>query len=164
MKRRDGGRGAYRGPDRGARPRIRAPLRRTRKAVAARFFQLLSGHAMIAPFLKDRWGWLDSEECWWCGRGRQSRDHLFKDCKRWKNEIEELWDTVGKITGKREGGEAPFKSRKGFGFHVRQARARPSNTSIRELLSNDRYTDAVLTFLERTRVGEIGEGVVLNKR
>jgi hypothetical protein len=29
--------------------------------VASRYFQLLSGHAMIAPFLKDRWGWTDSD-------------------------------------------------------------------------------------------------------
>ena len=52
-----------------------------------------------------------------------------------------------------------FRSRKGVGsrvrqararpstFRVRQARARPSNTSIRDLLSDDRYTEAVLAFL-----------------
>ena len=47
-------RGAFMRPDRGARPRIRALLRRTRKGLASRFFQLLSSHAIIAPFLKDR--------------------------------------------------------------------------------------------------------------
>ena len=76
-----GSRGAYEGPDRRARQRIRALLGKTRKGVASRFFQLLSGHAMIAPFLKDRWGWTDSDTCWWCNGGRQSRDHLFKDRK-----------------------------------------------------------------------------------
>ena len=50
MERKEGGRGAFVGPDKRARPRIRAPLRRTRQGVAARYFQLLSGHAMIAPF------------------------------------------------------------------------------------------------------------------
>ena len=59
---------------------------------------------------------------------------------------------------------APFKSRKGFGFHVKQARARPSNTTIRELLSDSRYTEAVLDFLGRTKVGEARKGVILNKR
>ena len=59
-----------------------------------------------------------------------------------------------------DGRDRPFRSRKGFGFHVRQARARPSNTTIRELLSDDRYTEAVLDFLERTRVGEVKEGVI----
>ena len=61
-------------------------------------------------------------------------------------EIGELWRTVGKISGRKEGGDGPFKSRKGFGFHVRQAGTRPSNTTIRELLSDSRYTEAVLEF------------------
>ena len=54
----------------------------------------------------------------------------------------------------------PFKSRKGFGFHVRQARARPSNITTRGLLSDERYTKAVLRFLEITRVGEVKAGVI----
>ena len=131
------------------------------------FFQLLSGHAMIAPFLKEKWGWIDSDRCWWCGGGRQSRDHLFKECITWKREITELWNEVGRISGKRgKEGEREdrdgglFKSRKGFGLHVRQARARPSNTTIRELLSNSRYSEAVLGFLRKTRVGEVKEGVI----
>ena len=115
---------------------------------------------MIAPFLKDRWGWTDSDTCWWCDGGRQSKDHLFKECRRWKKEIEELWSEVGKISGRREDGEGPFRSRRGFGFHVRQARARPSNTTVRELLSNSRYTEAALDFLGKTRVGEVREGAI----
>ena len=43
---------------------------------------------------------------------------------------------------------------------IMQARARPSNTTIRELLTNDRYTRAVLDFLGNTRVGEVKEGVI----
>jgi hypothetical protein len=53
-----------------------------------------------------------------------------------------------------------LKSRKGFGYRVRQARARPSNTSITDLLSDDRYTEAVLAFLGATRVGEVRRGVI----
>ena len=87
-------------------------------------------------------------------------DHLFKECKTWKGEIDELWKEVGRISGRRDEDDGPFKSRKGFGFHVRQARARPSNTTIRELLSNSRYPDAVLSFLSNTRVGEVKEGVI----
>ena len=160
LEARGGRRGAFAGPEKGARPRIRTLLRTTRKGVAARYFQLLSGHAMTAPFLKDRWGWIDSDACWWCNGRRQSRDHLFKECKMWEKEIGELWSTVGKISGRKGGGDGPFKSRKGFGFHVRQARARPSNTTIRELLSNSRYMEAVLEFLGKTRVGEVKEGVI----
>ena len=94
----------------------------------------------------------------------QSRDHLFKECRAWEKEIKELWTTVGGVSGKREGGDGPFKSRKGFGFHVRQARARPSNTTVRELLPDSRYTEAVLVFLGKTRVGEVKEGVISRRR
>ena len=58
----------------------------------------------------------------------------------------------GEASGVRGRIGSPFRSRMGFGFRVRQARARPSNTSVRDLLSDhDRYTEAVLAFL--TRVG-----------
>ena len=120
---------------------------------------------MIAPFLNEKWGWTEDDSCWWCGGGRQSREHLFKECTTWKKEIMELWEEVGKISGKRketgkEKDGGAYKSRKGFGFHVRQARARPSNTTVRELLSNERYTSAVLDFLSKTKVGEVREGVI----
>ena len=43
--------------------------RRTCKSVAGRYFQLLSGHAAIGPYLKDKIKKTDSDECWWCGGG-----------------------------------------------------------------------------------------------
>ena len=87
---------------------------------------------------------------------------MFKECTTWGKEIRKLWNEVGRISGKRgkEGSEGPYKSRRGFGVQVRQARARPSNTTVRELLSDDRYSEAVLGFLERTRVGEVKEGTI----
>ena len=115
---------------------------------------------MIAPFLKERWGWTDTDICWWCNKGRQSRGHLFKECSSWAREIRELWTAMGRVSGRREQKGDPLKSRKGFGYGVRQASARPSNTSVRELLSNEQYTDAVLKFLGDTRVGEVKEGVI----
>ena len=68
----------YRIPREGEVPRIPRALQRTNKELASRFFQLASGHAMIAPFLKERFGWVESDLCWWCCIGRQSREHLFK--------------------------------------------------------------------------------------
>ena len=65
-------------------------LRQAPKETASRFFQLASGHAMITPFLKDRFGWVDPALCWWCGTGRQAREHLFKECVTWKCEIRKL--------------------------------------------------------------------------
>ena len=75
-----------------------------------------------------------------------------------------MWSEVGKISGRRRGSDGPFKSRKGFGFHVRQARARPSNTTVRELLSNSRYTEAVLSFLKNTRVERLRRELFVNRR
>ena len=83
--------------------------------MTARFFQLLSGHAMIVPFLKERWGWTESDACW-CGVSRQSREHLFKECRTWKTGKREPWTAVGKASGGREQSDGPFKSRKGFGI------------------------------------------------
>ena len=59
-----------------------------------------------------------------------------------------------------EGRGGSFKSRKGFGFRARQAKARPSNTPMRDLLSDDRYTEAVLIFLGIRGVGEVKEGAI----
>lgn len=96
----------------------------------------------------------------WCDKGRQSREHLFKECTAWTGEIRKLWSKVGKASGARVAVDAPFKSRKGFGYKIRQAQARLSNTSVRDLLLDDRYTEAVLEFLETTRVGEVKAGVL----
>ena len=57
-------------------------------------------------------------------------------------------------------GDDRYKSRKGFGYRVRESMARPSNTFVRDLLSDQRYTGAVLSFPEETRVGEVREGVI----
>lgn len=66
-------------------------LRNEKKGVAARYCQLMTGHAVIAPYLKEKLKKRDSDACWWCESGRrQTRDYLFKECSRWKNEIKDL--------------------------------------------------------------------------
>ena len=75
-----------------------------------------------------------------------------------------MWTAAGKASGAREETREPFKSRRGFGYQVRQARARPSNTSVRELLSDDRFTEAVLDFLRNTKVGKSSLESFVNKR
>ena len=96
-------------------------------------------------------GGTETDTCWWCNGGRQSREHLFKECLTWKREIRELWTAVGEASGMGEQTDEPFKNKKGLGYRIRQAQARPSNTSIRDLLSDERYTEAVLRFLGDTR-------------
>ena len=54
-----------------------------------------------------------------------------------------------------------MKGRGGFGVGIRSARARQSNTMVRDLLAVNQFTGAVLDFLRTTGVGTIKAGVVL---
>ncbi|KAI5785399.1 hypothetical protein FPQ18DRAFT_405087 [Pyronema domesticum] len=61
------------------------------KEIASRYHQLLTGHALIVPYLKEKLGKRESDTCWWCDSGkRQTREHLFKECSRWRAEIRDL--------------------------------------------------------------------------
>ena len=107
-------------PGEGVVPKIPVGLQRVPKELASRFFQLSSGHEMIAPFLKEKFGWTDSDSCWWCSGGRQSREHLFKECKTWREEIRTLWKEVGEASGSNKSGESGcrYKGKKGFCFGI----------------------------------------------
>ena len=113
---------------------------------------------MTAPFLRERWGWVETDQCWGYRQGRQNWEHLFKECKRWKADFHLLWDKVGNISGKgnpgnkRERGSMDtLRSKRGLGYSVREAKARPSNTAVRELIGNGAYTEASLPFLRRAQ-------------
>ena len=157
-------------------PRIPEILRKTPKALASCYFQLASGHAMIAPFLKEKFGWIESDICWWCTKSRQTREHLFKECSTWKKEIRMLWKEVEKATrGQGRGGResrhiSRYKGRKGFGLFRRTEAGegysgrRPGNTPVRVLMSDERCIPAVLSFITSTRCGQIKEGIILERR
>ena len=51
---------------RGVRRRL---LRRALKYIAGRYYQLLSSHPAIGPYLKDKIHKADDDRCWWCGEG-----------------------------------------------------------------------------------------------
>ena len=153
-------------------PKIPEALRKAPKALASRFFRLASGHAMTAPFLKEKFGWIDSDVCWWCTGRRQTREHLFKECPAWKQGIRRLWKEVGEATREEAGGDRgslprnrQYRGRKGFGIGIRTGhtyRARgPGNTSVGALLGDERCIPAVLSFLAETKCGLVKEGVVL---
>ena len=119
---------------------------------------------MIAPFLKEMFGWIESDSCWWCSRGRQSCEHLFKECKTWKEEIRTLWKEVGEASGgRRDGasGKIYRGRRKGFFFGEEKSQVGPGNCSIRRLLADPRFSEAVLRSLSSTGVGKIKKGVVV---
>ena len=147
-------------------PRIPEALRRAPKHLASRFFQLASGHAMTAPFLRDKLKWTDSDICWWCSEGRQTREHLFKECSTWKEEIRTLWKEVGEATteGISWRRKSRYKGAKGFGISVGtgggQRSRGPGNTSIGTLFADERCIPAILSFLASTRCGQVKEGVI----
>ena len=52
-----------------------------KKIIAARFYQQKSGQALRAKYLM-RIRKIRDLKCWWRGHEYQTRDHLFKSCKR----------------------------------------------------------------------------------
>ena len=116
---------------------MRKALAQTRKELAGRFYQLLSGHAAMASHLV-RVGQAPRDACWWCGSGeKQTRFHLFVKCRRWGPEIRRLWQRVGLDCG---WGGAP---------------------SVRRLFGDERAVPAILEFLEEAMVGKMPGRILL---
>lgn len=108
---------------------FRPELHKVRKELASRYYQRMTGHAVIAPYLKYKIKKSDSDECWWCEIGkRQTREHLFKECLHWKVEITELWRRVSKDVGWRNHRWKPISS----------------------LFNEKKATGAILEFLDKT--------------
>ena len=132
---------------------------------------------MIAPFLMRKYGWVSSDTCWWCSKGRQTREHLFKECLAWKQEIRELWKEVKEATrvqGVQCLGGTVYKGRKGFLLGTmrqeggRPGRSRgsrgPGNTSIGDLMADERCIPAIISFHKKTKCGQVKEGVIMRQR
>ena len=79
----------------------------------------------------------------------------------WKAEIRELWKSVGEASsdGMVPGVFRRFKGKKG----IRTGRPGPGNTPVRKLLSDHRFTEAVVSFLRNTAVGRAKKGVVVGR-
>jgi hypothetical protein len=147
------------------RPGIRPQLRRAPKGVAARFFQLLSGHAHDSPLFEGEMGVDGVGQLLVVQKGRQSREHLFKECTAWTAEIRGALDSGGEgIRKKRAGRTNPLRVGRVSGTGSGRQGRGPATHRVRDLLSNDRYTEAVLRFLRDTRVGEVKAGAFVNKR
>ena len=99
------------------------------KRLAARFYQLKTGHARIGEYL--HWAKVrPNPQCWWCQSPKQSRDHLFKVCPKWRTQQTTMWQEVKKETGKWN-----------------------SRWKIQDLLADQRCSQAVLDFLSSMDVG-----------
>ena len=77
-----------------------------------------------------------------------------------------LWKEVGEIAGSEAGkGQGNVcKGRKGFCFGMEKKDVRPGNTSVGKLLSDYRFVEAVVNFLENMGVGKVKKGVVLGNK
>lgn len=91
LEKRNTGRRTFRLPTPVSRPGATQQLRGVPKRIASRYFLLKSDYAVTTLFHMDRWKWTNSNACWWYEKGRQSRQHLFKECTVWTKEIRELW-------------------------------------------------------------------------
>src|SRR3978361_921106 len=64
------------------------------KKLASSFYQLKTGHCLTGQYLE--WRNQPTARCWWCIYRTQTRDHLFKNCPRWKPQQKTLWVEVRK--------------------------------------------------------------------
>jgi hypothetical protein len=117
----------------------------SKKSIAARFYQLKTGHALLGKYLR-RIGKRRDMKCWWCGHEYQTRDHLFKWCKRWKREQKRLWDDG-------QEGEDGYEG-------VTKVMKKPKISLPMSLVfAEEKCSRALLDFLYHTDVGRIS-GVV----
>ena len=111
----------------------RTQLRRVRKTLAGRYYQLLSGHAETGTH-RHRFDRTDVPDCWWCASGEpRSRHHLFTRCPAWRPQTKRLRRDVGEAL----------------------RRKRPQAPSLR--YPWEKATSAALEFL-RTRRGASEQG------
>jgi ribonuclease HI len=112
---------------------FRQALKHEKKALAGRYYQLLTGHALIAPYLKEKLKKIESDQCWWCDSGeRQTRHHLFTKCRAFMPQIRQLWKEVGSTLGWKH----------------------PKGRRISYLFGCEKVTEPVLKFLRETNVGK----------
>jgi hypothetical protein len=105
-------------------------IARTEKSTSQIIYQMTTGHALIGSHLK-RIQKIESDVYWWCQCGAtQTREHLFKYCRRWKGQHKVLWKSVREASGRLM-----------------------TSTSIKDLLWDRRCSAAVIEFFRSTEIG-----------
>jgi ribonuclease HI len=110
--------------------RMHTLLGEAKKKIAGRYFQLKVGHALTGVYL-ERIKKNESPECWWCGHKRQTREHLFKWCPRWRKQQDDLWRRLRKKCKWKDKGKVRMEL----------------------VFEHDDAVKAVLKFLKETEVG-----------
>jgi hypothetical protein len=102
-------------------------ISRIEKSTAQIYFQLKTSHTLISPCLKRIQRTHDDT----CLRGVvQTREHLFKHCKRWHQNQKALWQAIKSASGRSM-----------------------TNTSIKGLLWDRRCSATVVQYLRATEIG-----------
>jgi len=101
------------------------------KRIAARFYQLKSGQALTATHMK-KIKKQEDDQCWWCFRSKQTREHLFKHCSTWRSQQNAMWALVAKETKRRK-----------------------RRWKMAELFADERCSGPILEFLRTTDVGRM---------
>jgi hypothetical protein len=110
---------------------------RAQKATASRFYQFRVNKTPTGPYLAEV-GQAADDKCWWCSSSdssgpSQTREHLFKQCRRWKDQQATMWRAIGRATGRKR-----------------------TNTAMTQIFGDERCTAAILKFLGTTEVGVRG--------
>lgn len=128
-------------PPRGKRLR-RKLLHKTPRSVVSRYYELLTGHAAIGLYLKNKIHKAADDKYWctWCGGGKQQTrsHHLFTVCKAWLPQTRKVWRAKGRAHGWK---------------HPR--------APAMKCLWKEKSTEAILEILRDTRVGCISTRRVL---
>ena len=112
--------------------KINRHLKDAKKSVAARYWQLKSGHAVTGAHLL-RIGKAQDAQCWWCGENSQTVAHLLLKCRKWRRQrdymLQKLRERKVAISGRRQ------------------------QADLRTLFSAEAITE-VLQFIDNTEVGK----------
>ena len=87
-------------------------------------------------------------------RWKTGKGVCFKECIACRDEIRALWREFGKasVGNKSEDGSRGRKYRRRKGFDLGGMGSSGPGTTVKRLLSDDRFTDAVIAFLKATKV------------
>lgn len=112
--------------------RINSTLGKSPKKIAARYYQLKTGHGAFGAYLA-RIGALDTPRCWWCNAREQTVVHLYTECRRWRKERRKLIRELRK--------------------HSISWQNRAEKRWLAELLANEQAVDPLMRFLKSTEIG-----------
>jgi hypothetical protein len=102
------------------------------KRLSSRFFQLKIGHAITATYL-NRIQKMNNTHCWWCSNRKQTVEHQFFNCRRWRKQRKKFYEEIVKL-----------------------GLSRPQNgdkIDKNKLFNNSQAYNAILAFLDATDIG-----------